>query len=40
MQYGEKNQLLHAGRNFQKFFETDAHRLAEGVRKVGRVEQK
>jgi hypothetical protein len=25
---------------FQKFFESDAHRLAEGVRKVGRVEQK
>jgi len=28
------------GAEFQKFFETDAHRLAEGVRKVGRVEQK
>jgi tripartite-type tricarboxylate transporter receptor subunit TctC len=28
------------GAEFQKFFETDAHRLAEGVRKVGRIEQK
>jgi tripartite-type tricarboxylate transporter receptor subunit TctC len=28
------------GAEFQKFFEADAHRLAEGVRKVGRVEQK
>ena len=28
------------GADFQKFFETDAHRLAEGVRKVGRIEQK
>jgi len=28
------------GAEFQKFFETDARRLAEGVRKVGRVEQK
>ena len=28
------------GAEFQKFFDADAHRLAEGVRKVGRVEQK
>ena len=28
------------GADFQKFFDTDAHRLAEGVRKVGRIEQK
>ena len=28
------------GEEFQKFFEADARRLAEGVRKVGRVEQK
>ncbi len=28
------------GAEFQKFFEADAQRLAEGVRKVGRVEQK
>jgi tripartite-type tricarboxylate transporter receptor subunit TctC len=28
------------GEEFQKFFETDARRLAEGVRKVGRVETK
>ncbi len=28
------------GEEFQKFFETDARRLAEGVRKVGRVEAK
>ncbi|MDO8474739.1 MAG: tripartite tricarboxylate transporter substrate binding protein [Candidatus Rokubacteria bacterium] len=28
------------GAEFQKFFEADALRLAEGVRKVGRVEQK
>jgi tripartite-type tricarboxylate transporter receptor subunit TctC len=28
------------GADFQKFFEADAQRLAEGVRKVGRVEQK
>ena len=28
------------GDEFQKFFETDARRLAEGVRKVGRVETK
>jgi len=28
------------GEEFQKFFEADARRLADGVRKVGRVEQK
>jgi tripartite-type tricarboxylate transporter receptor subunit TctC len=28
------------GEEFQKFFEADARRLAEGVRKVGRIEQK
>ena len=28
------------GAEFQKFFDADAHRLAEGVRKVSRVEQK
>ena len=28
------------GAEFQKFFDADAQRLAEGVRKVGRVEQK
>jgi tripartite-type tricarboxylate transporter receptor subunit TctC len=28
------------GADFQKFFDADAHRLAEGVRKVGRIEQK
>jgi tripartite-type tricarboxylate transporter receptor subunit TctC len=28
------------GAEFQKFFEADAQRLADGVRKVGRVEQK
>ena len=28
------------GEEFQKFFETDARRLAEGVRRVGRVEAK
>ena len=28
------------GEEFQKFFEADAKRLAEGVRKVGRVDQK
>jgi tripartite-type tricarboxylate transporter receptor subunit TctC len=28
------------GEEFQKFFDTDARRLAEGVRKVGRVETK
>jgi len=28
------------GEEFRKFFEADAHRLADGVRKVGRVEQK
>jgi tripartite-type tricarboxylate transporter receptor subunit TctC len=28
------------GEEFQRFFETDARRLAEGVRKVGRVESK
>ncbi len=28
------------GEEFQKFFETDARRLAEGVRRVGRIESK
>ena len=28
------------GEEFKQFFETDAHRLAEGVRKVGRIETK
>src|SRR5262245_24003674 len=28
------------GADFQKFFDADAQRLAEGVRKVGRIEQK
>jgi tripartite-type tricarboxylate transporter receptor subunit TctC len=28
------------GADFQKFFEADAQRLADGVRKVGRIEQK
>ncbi len=28
------------GADFQKFFDSDAHRLAEGVRKVGRIEPK
>jgi hypothetical protein len=28
------------GDDFQKFFDADARRLAEGVRRVGRVEQK
>ncbi len=28
------------GQEFQKFFDADARRLAEGVRKVGRIEQK
>jgi tripartite-type tricarboxylate transporter receptor subunit TctC len=28
------------GAEFQKFFDADAYRLAEGVRKVGRIEQK
>ncbi|HEV8583744.1 MAG TPA: tripartite tricarboxylate transporter substrate-binding protein, partial [Methylomirabilota bacterium] len=28
------------GAEFQKFFETDARRLAEGVRRVGRIESK
>jgi len=28
------------GDEFQKFFEADARRLAEGVRTVGRVEEK
>jgi tripartite-type tricarboxylate transporter receptor subunit TctC len=28
------------GDEFQKFFDADAHRLAEGVRRVGRIETK
>jgi tripartite-type tricarboxylate transporter receptor subunit TctC len=28
------------GEEFQKFFDADARRLADGVRKVGRIEQK
>jgi len=28
------------GQEFQRFFEADARRLADGVRKVGRIEQK
>jgi hypothetical protein len=28
------------GDDFQKFFDADARRLAEGVRKVGRIETK
>jgi hypothetical protein len=29
-----------SGDEFQRFFEADAKRLADGVRKVGRVEDK
>ena len=32
--------MFKQGADFQKFFDADAHRLAEGVRKVGRIEQK
>jgi tripartite-type tricarboxylate transporter receptor subunit TctC len=28
------------GEEFQKFFDADARRLADGVRKVGRIESK
>ena len=28
------------GEEFQKFFDADAKRLAEGVRRVGRIEEK
>ena len=28
------------GTEFQKFFDTDARRLADGVRKVGKIETK
>ena len=28
------------GDEFQRFFDADARRLAEGVRKVGRIEEK
>jgi hypothetical protein len=31
--------VIKQGEEFQKFFDADARRLAEGVRRVGRVEQ-
>jgi hypothetical protein len=32
--------LFKQGQEFQKFFDGDARRLADGVRNVGRIEQK